>query len=67
MFPSQMYSILTTSLFFRVYCTNFALMISDVFEASLCPQISYIISKRHTHLGCASLQCALVQIGLKLM
>ena len=42
-------------------------MISAVFEASLRPQISYIISKRHTHLGCASLQCALVQIGLKLM
>ena len=41
-------------------------MISDVCEASLRPQISYIISKRHTHLGSASLQCALAQIGLKL-
>ena len=41
-------------------------MISDVCEASLRPQISYIISKRYTHLGCASLQCALVQIGLNL-
>ena len=35
-------------------------------EPYLWPQISYIISKRHTQLGCASLQCTLAQIGLKI-